>query len=95
MYERFFKKTKNIIAITACPVGVAHTYIAQDKLEIAAKNLGYNIKVESHGSIGIKGSFTATDIANADLVIIAVSAGVADLKLERFNNKPLYKKHIP
>ncbi|WP_338975507.1 fructose-specific PTS transporter subunit EIIC [Spiroplasma endosymbiont of Monopis laevigella] len=88
------KKTKNIIAITACPVGVAHTYIAQDKLEIAAKNLGYNIKVETHGSIGIKGAFTATDIANADLVIIAVSAGVADLKLERFNNKPLYKVEI-
>lgn len=63
------KNNKNIIVITACPVGVAHTYIAQDKLEIAAKNLGYNIKVETHGSIGIKGAFSTADIANADLVI--------------------------
>lgn len=88
------KNNKNIIAITACPVGVAHTYIAQEKLEIAAKNLGYNIKVETHGSIGIKGAFSAADIANADLVIIAVSAGVVDLKLDRFINKRLYKEEI-
>ena len=88
------KKSKNIVAITACPVGVAHTYIAQDKLEIAAKNLGYNIKVETHGSIRIKGALSATDIANADLVIIAVSAGIADLKLEQFATKPLYKVEI-
>lgn len=88
------KNSKNIIAITACPVGVAHTYIAQDKLEIAGKKLGYNIKVETHGSIGIKGVFSTADIANADLVIIAVSAGVADLKLDRFINKPLYKEEI-
>lgn len=88
------KVGKNIIAITACPVGVAHTYIAQDKLEIAAKNLGHNIKVETHGSIGIKGVLTATDIASADLVIIAVSAGIADLKLDRFSGKPLYQVEI-
>lgn len=85
---------KKIIAITACPVGVAHTYIAQDKLETAAKALGYDIKVETHGSIGIKGAFTTTEIAEADLVIIAVSAGASDLKIERFNGKPLYKVEI-
>lgn len=86
--------SKNIVAITACPVGVAHTYIAQDKLELAAKNLGHNIKVETHGSIGVKGNLTTQDIANADLVILAVAAGAADLGLERFAGKLLYKVAI-
>ncbi|WP_342276794.1 fructose-specific PTS transporter subunit EIIC [Spiroplasma endosymbiont of Nebria brevicollis] len=85
---------KKIVAITACPVGVAHTYIAQDKLELAAKTLGHNIKVETHGSIGIKGTLTKEDIASADLVIIAVAAGAADLGLERFVGKPLYQLEI-
>lgn len=85
---------QKIIAITACPVGVAHTYIAQDKLELAAKNLGHEIKVETHGSIGIKGTLTKQDIANANLVIIAVAAGAADLQLERFAGKPLYQLEI-
>lgn len=85
---------KKIVAITACPVGVAHTYIAQDKLELAAKILGYDIKVETHGSIGIKGTLTKQEIANADLVIIAVAAGSADLGLERFAGKPLYQLEI-
>ena len=88
------KSGKNIIAITACPVGVAHTYIAEDKLVTAAKQLGNNIKVETHGSIGIKGALTISDINSADLVIIAVSAGVADLNLERFKGKLLYQVEI-
>lgn len=58
------------------------------------KNLGYNIKVETHGSIGIKNQITETDIKDVDLVIIAVSAGASDLHLERFNDKPLYQVEI-
>lgn len=85
---------KKIIAITACPVGIAHTYVAQDKLEQAAKALGYDIKVETHGSIGLKNILTKSDAEEADLVVIAVSAGAADLKLERFEGKPLIKVEI-
>lgn len=85
---------KKIIAITACPVGIAHTYVAQDKLEQAAKALGYDIKVETHGSIGLKNILTPADVEQADLVVIAVSAGAADLKLERFEGKPLIKVEI-
>lgn len=85
---------KKILAVTACPVGVAHTYIAQEKLETSAKKLGYDIKVETHGSIGLKNEITAEDVKNADLIIIAVSAGASDLRLDRFIDKPLYQVEI-
>lgn len=85
---------KKILAITACPVGIAHTYIAQEKLEESAKALGHDIKVETHGSIGLKNEIKAKDVADADLIIIAVAAGASDLRLERFTGKPLYQVEI-
>lgn len=85
---------KKILALTACPVGIAHTYIAQDKLEEGAKHLGYNIKVETHGSIGLKNEIKENDVKDADLIIVAVAAGASDLRLERFNGKPLYQVEI-
>lgn len=85
---------KKILALTACPVGIAHTYIAQEKLEASAKKLGYDIKVETHGSIGLKNEIKADDVKDADLIIIAVAAGASDLRLERFVDKPLYQVEI-
>lgn len=85
---------KKILALTACPVGIAHTYIAQEKLETSAKALGYDIKVETHGSIGLKNEITPEDVATADLIIVAVAAGASDLRLERFINKPMYQVEI-
>lgn len=85
---------KKILALTACPVGIAHTYMAQEKLEEGAKKLGYDIKVETHGSIGLKNEIKEADVEKADLIIIAVAAGASDLRLERFNGKPLYQVEI-
>jgi fructose-specific PTS system IIB-like component len=78
-----------IAAVTACPTGVAHTYMAAAALEKAAKSLGHKIKVETQGSIGIENKISAKEAAEADLVIFAADVAVA--KEERFKGKPLYK----
>jgi len=79
---------KKIVAITACPTGVAHTFMAATALEDKAKQLGYEIKVETRGSVGAKNQLTAEDISAADLVIIAADIAV---DLARFDGKKLYK----
>ena len=75
-----------ILAITACPTGIAHTYMAAEKLEAAAKEAGATIKVETHGSIGVDNAFSHADIAAADAVIIAADIAIDK---ERFVNKRL------
>lgn len=77
---------KKIVAITSCPVGIAHTYMAAENLEKAGKELGVEVKVETHGSIGVENELTAKDIQEAEGVIIA-----ADTKVDksRFGGKPL------
>jgi len=60
-----------IVAITACPTGIAHTYMAADALQKAALAMGLKIKVETQGAMGIENILTARDIAQADLVLIA------------------------
>ncbi|WP_318460244.1 PTS fructose transporter subunit IIBC [Photobacterium leiognathi] len=79
---------KKIVAITACPTGVAHTFMAAEALETEAKRQGYDVKVETRGSVGAKNQLTAEEIEAADLVIIAADI---DVDLSRFNGKPLYK----
>ena len=79
---------KKIVAITACPTGVAHTFMAAEALEEKGAKLGYQVKVERRGSVGAKNQLTAEDIAEADLVIIAADI---DVPLDRFNGKKLYK----
>lgn len=80
-----------IVAVTACPTGIAHTYMAEDALKKQAKEMGVDIKVETNGSEGIKNRLTAEDIARADGVIVA-----ADKKVEmnRFDGKPLVNKPV-
>ena len=75
-----------ILAITACTAGIAHTYIAKEKLEQAAKQLGDQIKVETQGSIGVENEFTQDDIREADVILIS-----ADIRVnkERFSGKPV------
>ncbi|CAH6982248.1 fructose-specific PTS multiphosphoryl transfer protein FruA [Vibrio chagasii] len=80
--------SKKIVAITACPTGVAHTFMAAEALEAEGKRLGHQIKVETRGSVGAKNQLTDQEIAEADLVIIAADI---DVPLDRFNGKPLYK----
>ncbi|MGP1458514.1 MAG: PTS fructose transporter subunit IIABC [Treponema sp.] len=76
----------NILAVTACPTGIAHTYMAAEKLEKTAAKFGAAIKVETRGASGVKNELTAADIAKADCVIVAADMHVP---LERFDGKPL------
>lgn len=80
--------SKRIVAITACPTGVAHTFMAAEALEEEAKKRGYWIKVETRGSVGAKNALTAEEIAQADVVVIAADI---ELDLSRFAGKKLYK----
>lgn len=73
-----------IIAATGCPTGIAHTFMAQEALEQAAKRHGVQIKVETHGQVGIENALTAQDIAEADGVIVAADK---DVQAERFAGK--------
>lgn len=75
-----------ILAITACPTGIAHTYMAAENLEAAAKKLGYRIKIETHGSIGVEGSFSSQDIEEADAIVIGADTVIAK---DRFHGKRL------
>ncbi|MGO3114942.1 PTS fructose transporter subunit IIABC [Enterococcus pseudoavium] len=80
-----------LVAVTACPTGIAHTYMAEDALKKKAKEMGVDIKVETNGSEGIKHRLTAEEIARADGVIVA-----ADKKVEmnRFNGKELVNRPV-
>ncbi|MNN84492.1 Fructose-like phosphotransferase enzyme IIB component 1 [compost metagenome] len=81
-----------IIAVTACPSGVAHTYMAAEALEGAAKAKGWQIKVETQGSIGQENTLTAEDVAAADLVILTKDIGI---KFEdRFQGKTVVRVNI-
>ncbi|KQL51467.1 PTS fructose transporter subunit IIABC [Heyndrickxia shackletonii] len=79
-------KTYKIIAATGCPTGIAHTYMAQEALEEAAKKRGITIKVETHGQEGIKNALTDAEIEDADGVIIAADK---DVHADRFIGKPV------
>jgi len=61
----------NIIAITACPTGIAHTYMAAEYLERTGAALGHTVKVETQGAMGIENRLTDSDVAGADALIIA------------------------
>lgn len=67
-----------IVAVTACPTGVAHTNIAARALEKAAKALGYEIKVEKQGALGIQNKITQEEVNEADIVIFAVDQKVVE-----------------
>ncbi|WP_311223072.1 MULTISPECIES: fructose-specific PTS transporter subunit EIIC [unclassified Acidovorax] len=77
----------SIVAITSCPTGVAHTFMAAEALEQGARALGHTIKVETQGSVGAQNTLTAADIAAADLVVIAADTQV---NRDRFAGKRLY-----
>lgn len=79
---------KKIVAVTSCPTGIAHTFMAAEGLQQAAKALGHEIRVETQGSVGAQTPLTAEEIAAADLVIIAADKKV---ELSRFAGKALYE----
>ncbi|MGG5460700.1 PTS fructose transporter subunit IIABC [Clostridium sp. B9] len=75
---------KYILAVTACPTGIAHTYMAADSLNKTAKEMGLSIKVETNGSTGVKNKITNEDIEKADGIIVAADKQV---DMARFNGK--------
>ncbi|MGM8062080.1 fructose-specific PTS transporter subunit EIIC [Vogesella indigofera] len=79
--------TLRIVAITSCPTGIAHTFMAAEGLTQGAQQLGHQIKVETQGSVGSQNALTASDIADADLVIIAADTQV---DLSRFDGKRVF-----
>lgn len=80
-----------IVGVCACTVGIAHTYIAQEKLEKAAAKLGYDIHLETQGTIGTQDALTAEDIASADIAILAIDVKIKGM--ERFDN--IVKMTVP
>lgn len=75
-----------IVAATGCPTGIAHTFMAEEALKKAAQKLGVDIKVETHGQVGVQNELTQADIQAADGVVIAADK---DVQAERFAGKPL------
>lgn len=80
-----------ILAITSCPNGIAHTYMAQEKLEQAAKEMGIDIKVETQGGVGAENVLTSKEIREADGIIIAADRQV---DLSRFDGKRLINESV-
>lgn len=80
-----------ILAVTACPTGIAHTYMAAENLEKKAHERGISIKVETDGSGGAKNVLTRKEIAEADCIIIAADKNV---EMARFDGKPLIKAKV-
>ncbi len=74
-----------IVAVTACPTGIAHTYMAAERLERAANKLGHAIRVETQGAMGIENALSADDVRSADVVLLAAGIPVRDR--ERFEGK--------
>jgi PTS system fructose-specific IIB component len=74
-----------IVAVTACPTGIAHTYMAAEQLEKTAKALGHQIKVETQGAMGIENELSPADIRDAEFAIFAVDIDVE--QRERFDGK--------
>ena len=75
-----------LVGVTSCSTGIAHTYMAAEGLENAAKELGWDIKVETQGSVGVQNELTAEEIAEADAVVIAATTTV---NKDRFAGKRL------
>ena len=80
-----------IIGVTGCPAGVAHTYLAAEALEKGAAKLGYQVKVETNGSIGVKNSPTEEEIARAEAIVVACDKQV---DMARFAGKRVIKTNV-
>lgn len=79
---------KRIVAVTACPTGVAHTFMAAEAIETEAKKRGWQVKVETRGSVGAGNAITPEEVAEADLVIVAADI---EVDLAKFAGKPMYR----
>ena len=81
-----------IVGVAACPIGVAHTYITAENIEKECRKRGFEIKMETQGSIGVENELDDEEIAEADLVILAISVEIEGR--ERFDNKLIYNAEV-
>lgn len=81
-------KMKNIVAVTGCPTGVAHTFMSAEAIETYAKQQGWQVKVETRGQVGAGNEITAEEVAAADLVFVAADI---DVPLDKFKGKLMYR----
>lgn len=81
----------DVLAVTACPTGIAHTFMAAESLERKAKEMGISLKVEKNGASGIKDPLTAEDITHAKCIIVAADKQV---EMARFNGKPMIQTKV-
>ncbi|TBL48113.1 PTS fructose transporter subunit IIBC [Obesumbacterium proteus] len=82
------KGQMRVVAVTACPTGVAHTFMAAEAIEAEAKKRGWWVKVETRGSVGAGNEITPEEVAAADLVIVAADI---EVDLNKFSGKPMYR----
>jgi len=82
----------NIVAITACPTGIAHTYMAAEQLEKVGEKLGHEIKVETQGAMGIENELTEAEIQAADVVLFAADIEIE--KRERFDGVKIINVNV-
>lgn len=80
---------KKLVALCACTMGLAHTFMAAQSLEEAAKELGYEVKIETQGADGIQNPLTPQDLAQADIIIQAVA--ITPENNDRFDNYDVYE----
>ncbi len=81
-----------VVGITACPTGIAHTYMAQQSLENECKQRGYEYHFETQGSIGIENELSQDDIDRADMIILAVAIQIEEE--ERFEGKKIFYANV-
>lgn len=81
-----------IIGVTACPTGIAHTYMAQEALEKKAKEMGHECQIETQGSIGVENDLSKKQVKEADVVILAVEVAIEGA--ERFDDKVVLKANV-
>jgi fructose-specific PTS system IIB-like component len=79
----------NIVAVTSCPSGVAHTYMSAESIERAFKAAGHTVKVETQGSIGVENHLLNSEISGADYVILTKDVAIKDE--DRFNGKTIVR----
>lgn len=80
-----------IVGVCACPVGVAHTYMAADKFTAVAKKMGYSIKIETQGASGIEDKLTDQDLKEADWIVLANDIALREPeRFEEYKEKTIY-----
>lgn len=84
--------SKKLVALCACPMGLAHTFMAAQAIEDAAKELGYEVKVETQGADGIQNELTPDEIAAADMIIQAIA--VTPINNERFDAYEIFEVEL-